>query len=44
MMPVALALLGIMVLFGLLKRARSRKSLQLNAADQSRLQAILEED
>ena len=44
MMPVALALLGIIVLFGLLKRARSRKSLQLNAADQSRLQAILEED
>ena len=44
MMPVALTLLGIMVLFGLLKRARSRKSLQLNAADQSRLEAILEED
>ena len=44
MMPVALALVGIFVLFGLLKRARSRQSLQLNAADQSRLQAILEED
>jgi cytochrome c-type biogenesis protein CcmH len=44
LMPVALAVLGIIVLWGLLRRARTRRGLTLDEADQSRLQALLKED
>ena len=44
LMPVAIAVLGAIVLFLLLSRAREKRSVSLDAADRSRLQAILEED
>lgn len=44
LMPVALGVLGLVVLFGLLLRARKRGVVSLDAEDQSRLQAILEKD
>ena len=44
LMPVALAVLGGIVLFFLLTRARDKRAVALNDADQSRLQAILKED
>ena len=44
LMPLALAVLGGIVLFFLLTRARDKRAVALNDADQSRLQAILKED
>ena len=44
LMPGLLALVAIGVLFGLLKRARTRRGLTLDEAAQSKLQAILKED
>jgi len=44
LMPVALGVIGLVVLFGLLLRARKRGVVSLDAEDQSRLQAILEKD
>ncbi len=44
LMPVALAVLGGIVLFFLLSRARQQRAVALDAAEQSRLQAILKED
>jgi len=44
LMPVALAVLGGIVLFFLVSRARSKRTVSLDAADRSRLRAILEED
>ncbi len=44
MMPVALAVLGVIVLLGLLRRARSRRGLTLDAQAQARLDALLKEE
>jgi len=44
LMPVALAVLGGIVLFFLLSRARDKRAVALDADDRSRLQAILKED
>ena len=44
LMPGVLAAVGIVVLLVLLSRARRRGALALNADDQSRLQAILDQD
>jgi cytochrome c-type biogenesis protein CcmH len=44
LMPVALAVLGGIVLFLLLSRARHKRAVALDAEAQSRLQAILRED
>ena len=44
MMPFVLGLIGLAVLFLLLSRARKQGVVSLDAADQSRLRAILEKD
>ncbi len=44
LMPLALAVLGAVILFLLTSRARSKRAVALDAGDQSRLKAILEED
>lgn len=44
MMPVALAVLGGIVLFLLLGKARNKSQVTLNEQDQSRLRALLEEE
>jgi len=44
LMPGVLAAVGIVVLMVLLRRARRRGALELNDDDQSRLQAILDQD
>jgi cytochrome c-type biogenesis protein CcmH len=44
LMPVALGLVGLVVLFGLLVRARKQGVVSLDADEESRLQAILEKD
>ena len=44
LMPVALAVLGGIVLFFLLARAREKRAVALDASAQSRLRAILEEE
>ena len=44
LMPIALVVLGVVVLFGLLRRARNRRALTLDSGDQARLQAILDKD
>ena len=44
LMPVALGVVGIGVLFGLLTRARRRQAVVLDAQDQAKLRALLEDD
>ena len=44
LMPIALVVLGVVVLVGLLRRARNKRALTLDSADQARLQAIPDKD
>ncbi len=44
LMPVGLAVIGVVVLLGLLRRARVRQAIVLDAQDQAKLRAILDDE